>query len=58
MVWLANRVLASFLYGVRPGEYGLRAGVTLLLVVAALAASHGPARPTARLDPVDVLRAD
>ncbi len=58
LAWLANRYLAHFMYGVRPGEYGLLAGVGALLALAALAASYWPARQAARLDPMQVLRTE
>jgi ABC-type antimicrobial peptide transport system permease subunit len=51
-----GRVIASFLFGVRPLDLGTFAGVTAVLAVAAAASVAGPALRAARVDPVSALR--
>jgi putative ABC transport system permease protein len=51
-----GRVIATFLFGVRPLDLGTFAGVTAVLAVAAAASVAGPALRAARVDPVSALR--
>ena len=53
-----SRVLASLLYGVEPTDPATYIGVAAALLVAVLAATAGPARRAAGLNPVDVMRAE
>jgi putative ABC transport system permease protein len=52
----ATRLLAAMLYSVSATDPATFAGVALLFLIAALAASYLPARRAARIDPLDVLR--
>jgi putative ABC transport system permease protein len=54
--WGLTRVLASYLYEVRPLDPATFCGVSGLLAVAALAASYFPARRAAGIDPAAALR--
>jgi putative ABC transport system permease protein len=56
--FVATRVLASLLYGVRPIDPPTLAGVTLIMLITGLLASYLPARTAARVDPVRTLRAE
>ena len=51
-----NRLVASFLYGVTPGDPGTLAFAAGLLMAIGLAAAFAPARRAARLDPMTALR--
>ena len=51
-----SRVIGSLLYGISPRDLTVFVGVTLVLVVAALAASYLPARRAAKVDPMVALR--
>ena len=53
-----NRVWASLLYGVRPLDLTVLAGVSLLLVASTFVASYLPARQATKVDPVTVMRAE
>ena len=55
---LAAKWLSATLYGVTAGESSVYALAVLILGVAALAASYGPARRASRADPMDALRTD
>jgi putative ABC transport system permease protein len=55
---VATGILRSLLYEVKPRDPMTFAGVSLLLVVVALAAAFIPARRAARVDPVLALRAE
>jgi putative ABC transport system permease protein len=52
------RLLGGILFGVRPADATVLAGVTLLLFVVAAVASYAPARRATRADPAIVLRGD
>ncbi len=52
----ATRLLAKLLFGVSPFDAWTFAGVTLLIVVAALLATLGPATRASRIDPSAALR--
>jgi ABC-type antimicrobial peptide transport system permease subunit len=54
----ASRVMQSLLYDTSPREPMVTVGVAALLVVIAAVASAVPARRAARVDPVEVLRAE
>ena len=53
-----TRVLASFLFNVKPVDPLTFASVALLLAAATLMASYVPALRASRIDPVEALRAD
>jgi putative ABC transport system permease protein len=48
--------ISGLLYGVGPADPSVLAGVTLLLIVAATAATYVPARRASRVDPLVALR--
>jgi predicted permease len=52
----ATRLLGALLFEVRPTDPVIFAGVSLIVVLAALAASYVPARRAARNDPASALR--
>ena len=52
------RVVVSLLYDAQPGDPIVLGGATLLLTVAAAAASYIPARRAARVDPVTSMRSE
>ncbi len=54
----SNRVWASLLYGVRPVNLTVLAGVSLLLIASTLVASYLPARQATKVDQVTVMRAE
>ena len=54
----ATRVLASFLYQVRPSDPAALGGAVSLLVVVALIATLIPVRRALQIDPMDALRTD
>jgi ABC-type antimicrobial peptide transport system permease subunit len=51
-----TRALGSLLYGITPHDGITYAAVSLILIIVAAAASFGPARRAARLDPLRALR--
>jgi len=53
---VATRLLASALFGLRPGDPATFASVTAILFAAGIAASYLPARRAARIDPMKALR--
>jgi len=52
------RLMTSMLYQVSPLDLTTYAGVSLVLLVAAMIASYLPARRAASLNPVEALRAE
>ena len=52
----ATRLLAGFLYGVKPGDPGVLVGSVGFLVATAAIAGYVPARRAARIDPAVALR--
>jgi predicted permease len=52
----ATRLLAGFLYGVKPGDATVLLGSVSFLVLTAVIAGYIPARRAARIDPVVTLR--
>jgi putative ABC transport system permease protein len=54
--FVVSRVLASLLFGIGGADSLIYAGVSLLLVLVALAACYIPARRAARFDPMVALR--
>ena len=53
-----TRLMATLLYGVKPGDPGALAGVGLLLAATAVLASYVPARRALKADPARSLRYD
>jgi ABC-type antimicrobial peptide transport system permease subunit len=53
-----SRLLARFLYGVRPAEPVVVVGVAILLVAAVAGSGLFPARRAMRVDPMVALRED
>jgi putative ABC transport system permease protein len=56
--WAGTRVMASFLYQIRPTDPTALGGAVLLLTVVALIATLVPMRRALRIDPMDALRTD
>ncbi len=56
LAYLSSRVLATFLYGVKPGDLWTLSAVTVLLLLCGLAAAYVPSRRASRLDPLQALR--
>ena len=54
--WAADRILASLLHEVKPGDPAIFVAAALLLATVALGACYLPARRAARLDPMTALR--
>ena len=54
----ATRLLADFLFGVKPTDPVTYAGVALLLLAIALVASYIPSRRALRVDPITALRSE
>jgi ABC-type antimicrobial peptide transport system permease subunit len=53
---VVSRVMASLLFGINGADSLIYAGVSMLLVLVALAACYLPARRAARFDPMIALR--
>ena len=56
--FVASRVLTSLLFGINGADSLVYAGVSLLMVLVALAACYLPARRAARVDPMIALRCE
>ena len=56
--FLANRMLANFLYGVKAHDAWALSAASLLLVGTGLAAAYIPARRAANVDPMQALRSE
>jgi predicted permease len=54
--WAASRLVASTLFGLRPGDPATLAGAAVLLAATAMAAAWLPARKAAKVDPMVALR--
>jgi len=55
---MAARAAETLLFGLKPHDPGTLAAAVVLLAITALAASYGPARRAARVEPVEALRED
>jgi putative ABC transport system permease protein len=53
-----TRLMENLLFGISPGDPWTYAAVGLMLTAVATAASALPARRAARVDPIEVLRAE
>jgi ABC-type antimicrobial peptide transport system permease subunit len=58
LAYFSSRLLASFLYGVKPHDAWTLAGVTALLLLCGLTAAYIPALRASRVDPLEALRGD
>jgi predicted permease len=58
LAYVSSRLLAEFLYGVKPHDLSTMIGVTLLMIVCGFAAAYLPARKAARVDPMLALRGE
>jgi predicted permease len=58
LAYASTRLLAGFLYGVKPHDISTMAAVTLLLLVSGFAAAYLPARKAAHVDPMTALRGE
>lgn len=56
--YAAARLIASFLYGVKPHDVGTMLAVTALLLICGLIAAYVPARRASRVDPMKALRSE
>jgi len=55
---LLGRILSTLLFGVRPADGPVLAGITVLLAMVAGLASYLPARRATRVDPMEALRSE
>jgi putative ABC transport system permease protein len=58
LAYASTRLLARFLYGVKPQDASTMAAVTLLLLVSGFVAAYLPARKAAHVDPMLALRGE
>ena len=56
--WAATRVMSKLLCGVSATDPATFAGIAVLFIIVALAASCIPARRATRIDPMEALRVD
>jgi ABC-type antimicrobial peptide transport system permease subunit len=56
LAYISTRLVAGFLFGVKPHDLGTMLGVTMLLLTVGLLAAYLPARTAARVDPMQALR--
>jgi putative ABC transport system permease protein len=56
--YASTRVIASFLFGVRPHDLWTISAVTALLLACGLSAAYLPARRASRVDPMQALRSE
>jgi putative ABC transport system permease protein len=54
--WALSHLLSAQLFGVSPTDPAVFAGAACVVILVALAASYGPARRAARIDPMAALR--
>ncbi|MGH7636604.1 MAG: ADOP family duplicated permease [Gemmatimonadaceae bacterium] len=58
LAFAAGRFIAALLYGIEPTDPGVMIGVSLVLLLIAIAAALGPAWRAAKVNPVVALRSD
>jgi predicted permease len=58
LAYASTRLLARFLYGVKPHDLATMAAVTVLLLVSGFVAAYLPARKAAHVDPMLALRGE
>jgi predicted permease len=58
LAYSTSRLLAGFLYGVRPHDPGTMFAVTVLLLACGFMAAYLPARTASRVDPMEALRGE
>jgi ABC-type antimicrobial peptide transport system permease subunit len=58
LAYASTRLLARFLYGVKPQDASTMAAVTVLLLVSGFVAAYLPARKAAHVDPMLALRGE
>ncbi len=56
LAYVSGRLLAGFLYGVKPGDLWTLSAVTALLMLCGLLAAYVPSRRASRIDPLQALR--
>ncbi len=56
LAYVSSRLLAGFLYGVKPGDLWTLGAVTGLLLLCGLLAAYVPSRRASRIDPLQALR--